>query len=173
MEPLPMGMVPCAFMPSWGQCLQRPSAGGGWSPKPSGRPAGCHLCLSLAPFKLKQEKQQALRREDVKQPPGTEKLAVHRIRNPAPNCKAANRRASNWEGASEHGPGLAVTSSLPAEAAGLRAAHRCWWWGVCTLPWQANTASGKHLIFPLLPRRINNQRERGSCILLHLEMSYH
>ena len=67
-------------------------------PNSTGGPLGSQLAarlLSLAPFKWQQAEQQALRREDMKWPPGTKKLDVHRLRDPVSNCEAANRRVSN------------------------------------------------------------------------------
>lgn len=77
--------------------------------RPCGKPAGCQVCLSLAPFKRQQAEQQAWRSEDMKWPPEAKKLDVHRLRDLVSNCKAANRRASNWEGACEQGVEITLT----------------------------------------------------------------
>lgn len=95
-------------LPNWGP-NRTPSPSDQSPPRPSRKPADCWVCLSLAPFKLKQAEQQAWRSEDMKWPLGTKNLDVHRVKDSASNCKAANRRASNWEGALEQGTEITLT----------------------------------------------------------------
>ena len=58
---------------------RRPSSTGGWGWGEGPRSQLAARLLSLAPFKWQQAEQQALRREDMKWPPGTKKLNVHRL----------------------------------------------------------------------------------------------
>jgi hypothetical protein len=129
------------------------------------------VCLSLTPFKLKQAEQQALRSKDRKWPLGTEKLAVHRIRDPASNCKAANREGAFEQGveitltpfSTEWGQGLVANNSSQQKQQVCGAVHRCWQWA-CAHHCDRQTQHQENTSSSCLSPEALITRERGRAL---------